>query len=173
MSTELKTVAQVEAETQDEIDEIMNEIENLQASSPDEAEPSNDGMEDFRGSGDDASMEETLGHMKDESTGGGLLDAAVVSDESDETDQVMDEIEEEVSMSDSKREQTGPIGHEQGAEGTLSMTLTGNMVLKLKYEFGGQDVTIGFSEGALRVSLADGTEFKIPVGTQGRKLKAA
>lgn len=54
-------------------------------------------------------------------------------------------------------------------EGCLQMTLTGNMTLKLKYEFGGQEVTVGFSDHALRVELSDGTEFKIPI----RKSKAA
>jgi hypothetical protein len=49
---------------------------------------------------------------------------------------------------------------------SLTMSLTGSMTLKLKYEFAGQEVTVGFSDEFLKVELADGTEFKIPVGRQ-------
>ena len=48
-------------------------------------------------------------------------------------------------------------------EGSLTMTFKGNMTLKLQYDFDGQCVTVGFSDGALKIELADGTEFKIPV----------
>src|SRR6185437_9301569 len=104
MGTEKKSTAQVEAESQDEIEKIMSEIESLQqeatpspavekqsrpqlkavptaATTPERAqEPSADfGIEDFHGSADDASMEETLGHMahtsmKEEESGNSLLD---------------------------------------------------------------------------------------------------
>jgi septal ring-binding cell division protein DamX len=53
-----------------------------------------------------------------------------------------------------------------GASGTLSMTLSGSMTLKLNYEFEGQTVTVGFADECLKISLADGTEFKIPVGSR-------
>ena len=33
---------------------------------------------------------------------------------------------------------------QQGNDGTLSLTLSGNMTLKLKYEFEGQEVSISF-----------------------------
>jgi hypothetical protein len=46
---------------------------------------------------------------------------------------------------------------------TVSVKLTGDMVLRLSYEFEGQEVVVGFVDGALRVELSDGTEFKIPV----------
>lgn len=49
---------------------------------------------------------------------------------------------------------------------TLSMTLQGSMTLRLKYEFAGQEVSVGFSDDFFRIELADGTEFKIPVGKQ-------
>ena len=51
-----------------------------------------------------------------------------------------------------------------GQEGSLNMTLQGNMTLRLSYEFSGQQVTVAFNDQAIQVQLADGTEFKIPVG---------
>lgn len=56
----------------------------------------------------------------------------------------------------------------EASEGALTMTLQGNMKLKLKYEYEGQEVTIRFVDQALQVQLSDGTEFKIPVA-RGRK----
>lgn len=55
-----------------------------------------------------------------------------------------------------------PTGSDS-SEGSLTMTLTGNMSLKLRYEFEGQEVTVGFVDNFLQVTLADGTEFKVPV----------
>lgn len=49
------------------------------------------------------------------------------------------------------------------ASGSVAVTLSGNMTLKLSYEFEGQEVSISFDDGALQVELSDGTEFKIPV----------
>lgn len=48
-------------------------------------------------------------------------------------------------------------------EGSLTMSVNGTMTLKLKYEFEGHEVTIRFADHCLKVELADGTEFKIPV----------
>jgi hypothetical protein len=90
------------------------------------------------GQGDEASLEDTLGDLKEEVTGGLLGDDA--------------EGAEEIMSKD-----------EKGSDGTLSMTLTGNMTLKLKYEFEGQEVTISFIDQSLRVQMTDGTEFKVPV----------
>lgn len=58
-------------------------------------------------------------------------------------------------------EPIGPTPTSQ--EGALTMTLTGNMTLKLKYEYEGQEVLIGFEDHQLKIQLRDGTEFKIPV----------
>ena len=57
------------------------------------------------------------------------------------------------------------------SDGALTMTLTGNMTLRLKYEFGGQEVSVKFEDHFLQLTLADGTEFKVPVGRKA--LKAA
>jgi hypothetical protein len=66
--------------------------------------------------------------------------------------------EEEVTMSEAPRR--GRVGSGQP---TVSVKLTGDMLLRLSYEFEGQEVLVGFADGALRVELSDGTEFKIPV----------
>jgi len=50
-----------------------------------------------------------------------------------------------------------------GGGGAVAITLAGNMTLQLSYEYEGQAVTIGFVDGALRLEMTDGTEFKIPV----------
>lgn len=62
---------------------------------------------------------------------------------------------------------------EKELDGCLTMTLTGNMNLKLKYEYGGQEVTVGFNDQFLIVQMADGTEFKVPVGKPMPKRKVA
>lgn len=64
-----------------------------------------------------------------------------------------------------------------GAEpGCLKMTLSGNMTLKLQYEFAGQEVTISFIDDCLKVETYGGAEFKIPFGggnPSGKKSKQA
>jgi hypothetical protein len=87
----------------------------------------------------------------------------------DEVIEEIEEVEEEPArMTNAPRrprpESVTPIhgaAHSEG--GSVSVNLSGNMTLHLTYEFEGQDVTIGFKDGALQVSLSDGTEFKIPV----------
>jgi len=52
------------------------------------------------------------------------------------------------------------------------MTLRGDMSLELSYESGDQAVSLKFEDGMFIVSLADGTEFKVPMkaaSTSGRK----
>ena len=163
---------------QDELEKIMSEIEELQkemtpgapaeaATVATAAEPAADvgasmsGVEEdilreiqatarstdnASGQAEEASLEDTLGDLKEEVTGGLLGDDA----EGVEA-QVAAEVEEIMSK------------EEKGSDGTLSMTLTGNMTLKLKYEFEGQEVTISFVDQSLRVQMTDGTEFKVPV----------
>lgn len=57
--------------------------------------------------------------------------------------------------------------------GALTMILSGRMTLKLKYDFEGQEVMVSFADGCLKVELADGAEFKIPVGQVKRIRKPA
>lgn len=71
-----------------------------------------------------------------------------------------DEVSEEVS--EEVEEEESPMSHHD-ADGALTLQLQGSMTLKLKYEADGQEVTVAFSEGCLKVTLGDGTEFKVPV----------
>ena len=180
-------------ETLAEIDQIMNEIEELQHDmdaaeapvdkkvtatakpalkavprdmTPDVAstnvEEAEDHMSEFRSEGDSPSMEETLGDLKeDESAGPNLIDQAIGQSDSDV------EVEEEESMNSEGMVSESPM------DASVSIALSGTMTLKLSYDFGGQEVTIGFVDGALRVELSDGTEFKIPMNRSGELRKTA
>jgi hypothetical protein len=164
MTTTPKTTeskGEPEAEV-DELEKIMSEIEELQneleaseapsatASTVDSSDDDSSGeinsddiLKEIQANGlvDESNMEETLAELKSEDTGSSLLD--------EPTEMA------EIPMSNT--------GGNSGNDGTLSMTLTGNMTLKLKYEFEGQEVTISFADQALRVQMTDGTEFKVPV----------
>lgn len=118
-----------------------------------------DVLSEFRGEPGDQGMEETLADLKEESPPqAGLLD------------QVLEESAPAASSAASSA-----IGEEENVEtesseeGSLTLTLTGHMTLKLRYECEGQEVTVGFSEQCLRVTLADGTEFKVPVSQAARR----
>jgi hypothetical protein len=124
------------------------------------------------GSSDEPGLEETLADIKSEVVSGGALDH-----EEAVTEEV---VEEPVTRTVTKR--TAPavvaasydsaetdevdqaVGSRQASDGTLSLTLTGNMALKLKYEYEGQDVIISFVDQTLCVQMTDGTEFRVPVG---------
>jgi hypothetical protein len=60
-----------------------------------------------------------------------------------------------------------------GTPGTMTLNVSGSMALKLKYDFDGNEVTVDLSGEFLRVILADGTEFKIPVSKKSRGKQAA
>jgi uncharacterized membrane-anchored protein len=157
-------VSQIAAETQDEIAQIMSEIEGLQqtivevpeavASAPApapavEATPVTTeaiaAAEGVFGSDHD-SMEEVMG--------------------------VPEPVSNVVPLSTPER--AGMEKHDGNDQaGTLSMTVTGEMKLKLKYEFGGHEVTLKFGDDYLRVELSDGTEFKVPVQRGYGQHKAA
>lgn len=138
----------------------------------------------------EGSLEDTLGALEEEpSSGNGALDemeAIAGSLSADEEIVEEEDIEEETQASqpissapspseeDEEEEISEPeenpmttTGHMKDTadsnEGCLTMTLKGNMTLKLQYDFDGQCVAVGFSDGALKIELADGTEFKIPV----------
>lgn len=190
-----KTAAQLEAETQDEIAKIMSEIDTLQVSmaeAPTAAQPVPTGtaapdpaplevetetetevtMDDFRGGSDEPSMEETLGSEIEEPAAGGLLaDAPSKTVSAPAAAQ-----QEEATVTELKPKAVATAAHESRGEtqsGTLTLSLTGSMNLRLRYECEGQEVTIGFVDDALRVELADGTEFKVPVRRRGAGRAAA
>jgi hypothetical protein len=146
-----------------------------------------DPLEEFRASSaadpDQAPLEETLADLKDDgSSKGGILD--VSPDLSDlheqeterrrelervsrELNDAFDDQQTDASYGDDDEEaetvSTREHDEQNGTDGMLTMTLRGNMTLKLQYEMDGQCVSVGFSDQALRVELADGTEFKIPM----------
>lgn len=100
------------------------------------------------------SMESTLVELKDDPTMKTLLDQTF-----DDQARRQTEVKETPVMSNA------PQTNDESSP-SLTMSLTGSMTLKLKYEFAGQEVTVGFSDDFLKIELADGTEFKIPVGRQ-------
>jgi hypothetical protein len=147
-------------------------------------------VSDFHASADEPSMEETLGELKEDDsaprgrslldngdgegeTGAGedeeARDGAMASYDADDED-VYEDAEGGQTMTGSKeREMAGGAAD----EGSLTMSIRGNMTLKLKYECDGCEVMVGVQGNALVVQLADGTEFKIPVRGRGSsRLKA-
>ena len=99
--------------------------------------------------GTEQNIDETISEIIDES----------VDESIDET------IEEPLQMHElTKRRASGNSNPSAATQvPTLNVQLSGDMKLKLIYEFEGQDVIVSFSDGALKVELSDGTEFKIPV----------
>ncbi len=216
-------VARVEAETHDEIDDIMAEIERIKntmstpvAASPvvavSESVTDSEGAEtvsrtevvqevDFGAANTDAPLEETLGAIEVEEASGGILSdyqpeiVAASVDPMSEGVLPGDPVEEVAAaavmeakgpfvpklvpeaptLSRATGQPITPLSQSSrpGGNGSLSMTLSGSMTLSLKYEMDGQEVTIGFDDNFLHLSLADGTEFKIPVGRSARKNAAA
>ena len=135
----------------------------------DEINPSEStGLEEFRARGtDEAPLEETLGGLlTDEPAGPSLLDEVSAESEQVEADieaQLnVNQIEEDLAQIEKEETMANEDYGTSGAQ-NLTMNLNGNMTLKLKYDFEGQEVTISFSAGALIVRLSDGTEFKVPV----------
>lgn len=145
---------------------------------PAPSEPQVD-MADFRGGssgGDDVSLEETLGSMKEEpSQGKSLLDVssadeqvqAALDAEEDVPETKFDEVEPMSSVSEPKTLMERRMSSEK-KDGELTLRLRGSMTLKLEYEMDGKEVAVGFEDDFLFVRLADGTEFKIPVRSQAR-----
>ena len=150
-------------------------------------EPSSDSiMDEFRsGSSDEPSMEETLSDLRDEGPSGpSLLDDPVEIEEevrtgpqepeaTEEFEEDESDEEETLEMEMSEIEEEGETMSNFEGDGTMTMVLNGNMTLKLKYEIDGQEVTIGFADKMLKVQLADGTEFKIPLRAPRMIKKAA
>jgi hypothetical protein len=65
-------------------------------------------------------------------------------------------------VSEAKEEKRSTMSKSENA-GELNMVISGEMTLKLNYQYAGQTVSIRFVDESLRVELTDGTEFKIPV----------
>jgi hypothetical protein len=169
---EMADTARVDAEVQAEAEPVTAEV-------------------DFGQGNTDAPIEDTLGSMAVEEVSGGLLSGdaetmaappPVVHAKEPEpqvaTPFVPKIVRAEVSAASAEpssppvvQKVNGPaqMGGSPAQSGMLSMTLTGSMKLALKYEMDGQEVTIGFDSQFLHLSLADGSEFKIPVARERRK----
>ncbi len=105
------------------------------------------------------SMESTLAELKDDPSVKTLLDQTL-------DDQARRQTEPEAFEPEPFKENPMANNSDPESAPSLTMSLTGSMTLRLKYEFAGQEVTVGFTDEYLKVELADGTEFKIPVGRQ-------
>ena len=139
-------------------------------------------LEEFRsGNVGEASLDSTLADLGDApAEGGGILDqilaeettqslerehVASLAEAEDPTEIISDPESPTVTATEAVAEhEEFPMSQKTSdQEGSLTMTLQGSMNLKLKYESDGQEVSVAFSNGFLMVTLADGTEFKVPV----------
>jgi hypothetical protein len=155
-----------------------------------EQENISDELSDFRSnSSDSASLEDTLSQLEQEEPAKDSLLAQVAnaaeempaeeSDFGEELDQsvhhfdeVVNEASDEVAEENLDQEVDKEImANKDTVPGVVTMTLSGDMTLKLRYEFEGQEVSVGFEDHCLKVQLTDGTEFKIPVSRKGKTLK--
>jgi hypothetical protein len=67
-----------------------------------------------------------------------------------------------LSLLDDPEPETSPTAHHAGGE-TLSLTVQGGTQVTLKFESEGGAVSVSVKDGVLRVEIADGAEFKIPL----------
>lgn len=152
-----------------QMDEIMEELEQLEkeidgqdGSHADlKVVSEEDEMEGFRGSSSDASMEETLGHLKDEEEG---TDNSIFN---------QTEIEDSVVAHTASTGEKEMSKKSQSGNDELKMTLSGQMKLVLQMQSDGHEVSISFDSGTLIVEMSDGSEFRIPVNRTSSKLKVA
>ena len=147
------------SESEHEIDQIMSEIELLQkrASEPvalrvvpqpetsleEDHEPASDSLlEEFRGGGDEPSMEETLSDLRDEGPSGpSLLDdpieavAEETMPEEEAPEEAIEELTEEPEEKFESKEDLntefdkGDVMSNYEGDGTMTMVLNGNMTL--------------------------------------------
>lgn len=139
-------------------------------------------LQEFRGSAGDASMDDALGSLKEEPSASGksIFDeegskaespaetaapatAVTASAPSSTVSDPVSLSKKEIPMSRVMAAVDSAPKTQAQTEGELSLQLKGSMTLKIKYDFAGQEVTIGFDDNCLKVQLSDGTEFKIPV----------
>ncbi len=188
-------VAKLEAETHDEIDDIMAEIERIKSGisaggaaptamakgasveTAPEAPPAAPTVEevDFGAANTEAPMEEMLASAGvEDSNGGALSESEAEEAQESELEPSLAAQQEDVPPPVARPflASVSPARPRAAGEGALSMTLTGSMRLSLKYEQDGQEVCVSFTDQFLMVSLADGTEFKIPVARAASRAAA-
>jgi hypothetical protein len=138
-----------------EIDKIMSEIEDLQ--------------QEMNRAETQASTPKKL-HAVAKTESAEDNDVSKASSSSPSQEEMSAEMEAEVSellsssndVQPTERDTTMTDGADT-SEGSMTLSMSGNMTLRLNYEIEGQVVTIGFVDQTLTVELADGTEFKIPL----------
>lgn len=157
-----------------EIDEIMAELDQLQKEVPEESpnetpneltetvEESNDPLEDIRAEGstnteETSSLDDSFGEMKQDDI---HTETSFPGDENENNN-----VTHLHSTALSKTSESNT----SGKNGVLSMTLSGEMSLELKYAQGGDEVTLCFEEGFFSVKLNNGAEFKVPLQTSNQK----
>jgi hypothetical protein len=148
----------IDDSARDEIDKILDEVEQLRNELGGTAKktllPSEEG-------GD--SMEETLAALAEAPSDS---EEAITFDEAPKTPLQENVVKFPQAAQPAQNVLSSSMSDESTQAGSLSMTLSGSMTLKLSYEYEGQEVSIGFADQYLQISLADGTEFKIPVGSR-------
>jgi len=123
---------------------------------------------------DDGGMEEMLSDLKDDSPSGpNLIDQTLEAEAAAAVQEEPAALSPAPTQEHSQDYPGETMANTSRNDGSLTLTLAGNMTLKLKYEFDGQEVTVSFADGSLKVQLADGTEFKVPVGKQKRLRQVA
>lgn len=144
----------------DEINQIMNDIESLQKEMEETAQPS--------------AIEPAAVH----NLAGFRPDAAAAGSESLPMEETLsqittDSIPESKLLNEPVQAVVTPILEtpmkKAREEGQMTLSVSGSMSLKLKFESGDQEVTVSFEGDSLKVSCNDGAEFKIPVGSGIRK----
>jgi hypothetical protein len=171
----------------EELQQEMGEGTAPEAAADPAPQEAGDILDEFRaGGGSETSMEETLGSLQEEEgnpSGPNLIDQALEASQEEETAVAEAEAEAEapadeepvaeeeehsqgevIPMSPRHAQKNTPAADSPSTEqGSLTLTLSGNMTLSLNYECDGQSVTLGFHDHCLIIQLADGSEFKIPV----------
>lgn len=149
-------------------------------------------LKEFSGAGEEPWLQETLAQLTEDSTES-ESDRLIFKGEdknpaSEETDLVSEfdhalEVEREVarelreaqensenveSLEEHRLARSRPL-NTTGSDGNLSMTIQGNITLKLGHESGDEEIVLSFQEDSILIQLTDGTEFKIPARKKGPK----
>jgi len=161
--------AAIDPEIKEQIEEVIeaHEKEKQVTNDPEDTalieEKSDSTLDEIRAeasqdSEDSVSLDDSFGDMKQE-------------DIQAETSSFGDSEEELNNVTPLHHSHSNNTGDSLGNNGSLQMTLSGNIQLELKYAQGGDEVSIHFQDGYFCVSLNNGAEFKIPLHSSEGKLK--
>ncbi len=147
------------------VDELDAEISAEMASDSDESI-----LDEFRGSSDDASMEETVGDLEADTASDTLIDPVESKEEPSTSSSSAKRTNLDFEEPKPPHQRNSPAPRQSSrsqiasnADGSLKLSLTGQMQLQIAYEQNGSEITINFENDCLHVQLTDGTEFKIPL----------